>query len=529
MSYQTSKYINLVQWQRRWIFAGGFVDNTPDSNMLWCYSTYLRNARLDWQSITNRPWHQLFASLTDWSYPKWIGSYLRASSANDRLIVRHNTDATHKLYTIDAAGTATSIATAALIASDNRMRFLNVADVVYCMNGSDQFWKLSNVTYSQPTTVPALFAPSFWVAFDWKAVVSGRSTNPNKIYFSVADNYEDFTSAGTDIGTSIEQVTGLASTNQALFYFTTNTISVTDSKDIVNTAGTISYNSSYLQTKEWAINHDSIVVVGTDVYYMTPSNSIKKIARGQNVAGFESFDLSDRENAWITNFLWAMPQQTDARAYYQEDTNSIHWFLKSTSTSTIYDITLIYDILHDAFLVDTNRYFYGGVFFKGKNYSISTIEPKVFRDEYSYDDQGSPIPFEYRTKSFYLSWDTFKSTLRESRTLMDMNTLAEVTQTIRIDWWQVDTKTLTSDNLQNPSGWIGTEPVGEFAIGTEGEEWVTGVDLQEIILLRTKGNLNKKGIKAQRRWTMWSVAGRIRLKSVNPRVEWLPPEATSIN
>ena len=81
-------------------------------------------------------------------------------------------------------------------------------------------------------------------------MASGRSTNPNKIYFSVADNYEDFASAGTDTGTVLEQVTGLASTNQALFYFTTNTISVTDSKDIVNTAGTISYNSSYLQTKE---------------------------------------------------------------------------------------------------------------------------------------------------------------------------------------------------------------------------------------------------------------------------------------
>tara|TARA_R110000868_G_scaffold74747_1_gene216238 strand:+ start:1769 stop:1990 length:222 start_codon:yes stop_codon:yes gene_type:complete len=73
-----------------------------------------------------------------------------------------------------------------------------------------------------------------------------------------------------------------------------------------------------------------------------------------------------------------------------------------------------------------------------------------------------------------------------------MNTLAEVTQTIRIDGGQVDTKTLTSDNLQNPSGGIGTEPVGEFAIGTEGEEGVSGADLQEIILLRTKGNLNKK-------------------------------------
>ena len=65
-------------------------------------------------------------------------------------------------------------------------------------------------------------------------VASGRPANPNKIYYSVADNYEDFTSAGTDTGTTIETVTGLASTNQALFYFTKNTIAVTDKGDIVN-------------------------------------------------------------------------------------------------------------------------------------------------------------------------------------------------------------------------------------------------------------------------------------------------------
>jgi len=54
--------------------------------------------------------------------------------ANSRLIVRHNTDATHKLYTITDAGVATSIDTGANIASDLKMRFQNVADVVYCMN-----------------------------------------------------------------------------------------------------------------------------------------------------------------------------------------------------------------------------------------------------------------------------------------------------------------------------------------------------------------------------------------------------------
>jgi len=76
----------------------------------------------------------LLSTLTAGSYPKGIGSYLRTVDANSRLIVRHNTDATHKLYTITDAGVATSIDTGANIASDLKMRFQNVADVVYCMN-----------------------------------------------------------------------------------------------------------------------------------------------------------------------------------------------------------------------------------------------------------------------------------------------------------------------------------------------------------------------------------------------------------
>lgn len=70
------------------------------------------------------------------------------------------------------------------------------------------------------------------------------------------------------------------------------------------------------------------------------------------------------------------------------------------------------------------------------------IEPKVYQDEYSQDDEGAPIPFEYRTKEYYISDTTLKKILRESRLLLDVNELAELTQTIWIDGSQIDTKTL---------------------------------------------------------------------------------------
>lgn len=59
------------------------------------------------------------------------------------MVVRHNKDADEKLVTIDEDGTVVNINTGSDIASDNRMFFQNIGDVIYCMNGSDNFGKLS--------------------------------------------------------------------------------------------------------------------------------------------------------------------------------------------------------------------------------------------------------------------------------------------------------------------------------------------------------------------------------------------------
>ena len=67
----------------------------------------------------------LFATLTAGEHPLGIGSYLRSTSASDVMTVRHNQAATKKLVTIDESATIAEIVTGTLIASDNKMRFLN--------------------------------------------------------------------------------------------------------------------------------------------------------------------------------------------------------------------------------------------------------------------------------------------------------------------------------------------------------------------------------------------------------------------
>jgi len=62
------------------------------------------------------------------------------------------------------------------------------------------------------------------------------------------------------------------------------------------------------------------------------------------------------------------------------------------------------------------------------------LENKVYQDEYAQDDEDSPIPFEYRTKEFYISSDPYsKKVFWEATILTDINELAELTCEIYVD------------------------------------------------------------------------------------------------
>lgn len=605
MSYQTAQRLPLSE--KEWLFSGGFVDNVDNLDLAPHFSPYLRNCRSDWQSMAQRPWHQLFVELTAWSYPKGITSYLRTNSSNDRLIVRHNKDADEKMVSIEEDGTVTNINTGTFIASDNRMSFVNINDDLYCMNGVDLLGKLNWTTYTQPTTwwyyvdsttvtglediainragnevhtyiieitgtgspntfkrnvdwwayttwvnlsttnitiwvmsvarwattwhtiwdkwtIYTWFAPAFWVVFNGCLRVSWRSYWANTVYKSVANKYTDFIGAWNDRFTFPEQITGLATTGQALFYFTPNTISVTGFNDVVDNAGSLTFNNRPLQVKEWAVNNASIVTAGTAVYYVTTSNAINKIVQWQNVYWFEVMDMSERKYAGIGKIMSTLDRdQSDCFWYFLPVEMLIKRHFKSQG-ATFNDICIVYDITKDIFLVDSQKYFYWGEYFKWKNYTISMIEPKVFQDEYSNDDEGSAIPFEYHTKEFYY-WDpTIKKILRESRTLLDMNELATPRQEIWIDGVAVDEKTLDSDNIATLTWGIGTQTVGEEAIGAG----TFDDDMEETYILRTKGNLNKKWRKIQWRFVNSVVGSKLKLKSINAKVEVLDPLTTSL-
>lgn len=250
-----------------------------------------------------------------------------------------------------------------------------------------------------------------------------------------------------------------------------------------------------------------------------------RLYKWANLEWYESMDLSDRAYAGIDTIMATLDEdQSDCFGYYLPKESLIKWFFKS-EWATFNDVCIIYDITKDAFLVDSDKFFYDWAVYDWNNYTVSMIESKVYQDEFWQDDEDTWIDFEYRTKEYTL-WDpSYKKWLWEARTVVDINELAELTQEIYVWWVLVDTKTIDKDNIDTQQLWIWTQSIWTNAIWTW---WEEGDELQEVIILRTKWNLNVKWTTIQYRYTCNTLAAKARLKNLSNKVEVLNELTTNL-
>ncbi len=376
------------------------------------------------------------------------------------------------------------------------------------------------------------FSPWFSVDFNGSHWASWSTVNWNKVYKSVAGDYDDFTWAWSDVFSFDENITWLIANNQWLFYFTKNTISVTGTSDIQETWGVYSYITRKLQVQEWAANHHSIVSSWKNVYYLSSSNSINRLERGANIDWFETLDLSWRENAGIENIMKTLDadQSKSCWQFYPEE-NIIKRYLKS-EWADANDTCIIYDITNDWFLVDTNIQRNWWIYLDWINYVIPATWRWVQKDEVGYDDNWAAIDFEYRTKEFYITDPTYTKILRETRTLLDMNLHAEIKQQIWLDWKFFEQKWYTGVDVEM-SNWsqewwpIWETPIWELPVWAWWDsKWIE--ERYEMYILRTKWNLNKKWKKIQFRYVMNVVDWKVKLKWLSMLVEQLNWLATNL-
>jgi hypothetical protein len=81
---------------------------------------------------------------------------------------------------------------------------------------------------------------------------------------------------------------------------------------------------------------------------------------------------------------------------------------------------------------------------------------------------------------------------------------------------------VSATNIPLVIGWIGTLPVGSFAIGDEIDN---GDELSDIVWIRSKWNLRKRGKYIQFRWICNTLAAKLTLQWQDIRAEMLPPDS----
>lgn len=515
MSYATSKYYDFGKTAP---FSGGIIDNQQSYLLESAYTPYGRNFRVEWWSISIRPWYSLLIDYSTGWYPKGIGSYLRASSTNDRLLVYQNS----KVKSLTTAGVSTDC-TGITFTGTSRMNFTNTGDVCYCMNWTDQYTKLSGTTLTQPAAVPASFAPSYGVIFNNTMWASWWATNSNNVYRSVPSTFDDFNATWSGNVSFNEQITWLCANLESIFFFTKNSVAVTTKGDITQSGTTFGYAIRWMQVQEWAACHNSIVWAWNAVFFLTPSNKIMMIQKWASNLWFDTIDLTHRKNRGIEKIMNSLdPDQSNSFGYYVPSTNLCKWYFKSYG-ATFNDTCVVYSVNYDTFYVDTNKNFYDGVMFNGVEYTCSNIEPKVYIDEYGQTDDDQAIQFEYQTKSFAPSWPTTKNELWESKLFGSINELAELTQEVYVDGAKISTDTINSSNIPLITWGIWTNPVWDWAIGSYNPKDST--DMFDIYKITTKGKLQKKWFFFVWRYTCATLAAKVSLRNLSFRSETLAPQA----
>lgn len=519
MPFSNSQYIDLKD-----IYTSWFVDNISAFKMEDKYSPFLLNVRIDWKGIKKRPGHELLKDLAvSGETAKGIGSYERAVKANSRIVVRYNIDATHDLTTLQTNGTQVDITTASNITVDDRMEFLNIGDVLYCFNGTDKIGKLDWTTYSVITesVLWGNLSPSFWVYFDGKMWVSGWAANSAFVFYSVGNTPEDFTSSGSDQIQFQEQLTWLATTNQTLFYFSEQSVSMTDKGDIIDTAGTKSYITRSMSVDEWAVNHASIVSVWDKVFYVTPSNTIAQLARGTSIGWYERIELSSRQYRGIERTMATLDaDQSDSFGYYIPNADIIKWHFKS-NWSTFNDVCVIYDLKNDAFLRDTRKFFFAWTIFQWNPYAVSMLDGKVYQDETGKNDNWLAVAMEYRTKEFDLGQVSRIKQFWEYRNFIEINELASLSIETYVDWGLVDTATIDSSCVDFAGdAWLGTEPVGTFQVWAPGD--ITSDATEWFAFVRPKSYLQNKGNTIQFRYKESTLGALVTVQDLQLRAEIMP-------
>lgn len=450
------------------IFSKGLIDYIGSHRFSPAFSPYLRNVRIKNECLTVRPWfYEVFQSSD-------TGKVQGMASVNWTLYAVYSQD----LYSIDLdAETDTKVSTSTLT-SDSKVDTIVFWQYLIILTG-DSLPKVRDAvgsTWTSLTTsnIESWANPRFGTEFLYFTVLAWWGTKKNRLYFSrgiTQANPEycyDWAGTGSEILYMKGDIQALAATLDRLFVFTDKTVEYFDTSTIQDVSGlSVSYTKplSKYNVPVWP---DAVVVAQDRILFFTKDFNVKELLRGDWISDIEIGNLSDRKNQSIREFMKELDDdQSECFGLYNQEEELVMRHLRKAG-DIHNNITLIYDLVNDTFLVDDSKYFRCLTYHNNKIYAGSDLNSFIYREWDAYDDDGFAIDRERKTIEMNLGNPNMIKYFREIGLSGEHNSLSNVKIEVFVDG-EIEAWPFTISWEDIVSGGIATYAIGDRDIAGDSE------------------------------------------------------------
>jgi hypothetical protein len=465
----------------QWAFSKGLIDSMGRNKIPPHFSGYLRNARIVNQAICPRKWSVALDNDQAWPFRAMIRNYWELLAVSWGRFYK----LLPTFFDYGPINGSTSIT--------NRFSLISYANYTIIFNGSTApyvYKKGSGTVFQVPTNNYPIdvntndpigtFNPLIGAAMTWFTFAAGNTSADRHVLYvsqpidikSAEQEANCYNRWSTDLqGTYYNDkysasrfmtspILGMVATLYELFIFCEKTIEVYRRGEYINNGGPISYlYTQPLADGDHLASFKSAVAAGNKIFYLTSNLKVKTIWYEPGKEQPEIGDLSDRIGQEIRLFLEQNidTNQSTCFGFFDRSEHTVEWHLKKKGTG-INNITLLYDIINDTFLVDEWKEF-GAMAFGGVNgdkvYAGSYIDWTYYEDDYDYYDQDLlnttvPVPFEYNTPNIALWQVTLEKFFRGFSISWAMNRETTLTINCYVDGKLQFTKQVSRWDI-NPS------------------------------------------------------------------------------
>jgi len=426
-----------------------------------------------------------------------IAPYYRQNDADDRLFMAYGTN----LYLTDTSDPTPTwrVLTQSFITDYTNINAVSYYDWLFVFNGVDKPLRVANTTVTQPFTKPdsistaELFVPEFGDVYLNRLFVAGVPTAKNSVFISKASTTASQALICDFSGTIAD---ALADANEIVFDNRITSIRQLSTACVIFTvsgawyvSGTVeisngvSFERQPIGGASGAVSHKSTCSVNNDVYYLTPNKQIRSVRRdiSNNQQSMITFQISKKIQRYLDEEI--DDDLSSAFAFYDAKTREYNLYLrkKGDVMNTVRVIGNMDRIDQDgapSWYIDENVPFFSGCTFKGTRYVGSSVLGQVYLDGVgTADDDDTAIISRRVSKSYTDKDELLLKNFKGVDLYGELTQSTFLTVSVYVDSVLVDEQTISiADNLQNSQiGGIGTQQVGDFEVGDEGEDTTPNV------------------------------------------------------